>query len=79
MVLRTEPPRLRTICDAVATLGSETALANLLGVTPTEVACWLSGEQAPADGLYFVLLALLQRAHDQVASAMSADLTTFPG
>ena len=75
MILPTEEPRLRTIRHAVDTLGSETALANLLGVTPEEVAHWLSGERTPSDGTYFVVLALLQRSRERVASAMSARLT----
>ena len=64
MMLPTEEPRLRIIRHAVDTLGSETALANLLGVTPEEVAHWLSDERTPTDGTYFVVLALLQRSRE---------------
>jgi DNA-binding transcriptional regulator YiaG len=62
MLLHAEPPRIRTIRHAVNTLGSETVLAELLHIKPEQVALWLSGEQVPADGTYFVVLALLQRA-----------------
>jgi hypothetical protein len=77
MVL-TERPRVSAIRHAVDTLGSETALATLLAVAPGEVARWLSGEQTPTDGTYFVVLALLQQAHQQPGVSDVGQLDSRP-
>jgi DNA-binding transcriptional regulator YdaS (Cro superfamily) len=53
--------KIRTMQRAMQTLGSEQALAEMLDVSPQDVAQWLSGAALPQDAAYLAALDIVAR------------------
>ena len=51
-----DTPKVRTLRRALQVLGSETKLAEALGVTREKLGRWLSGEDVPDDAAYLISL-----------------------
>jgi DNA-binding transcriptional regulator YiaG len=59
-------PKARTLRRAVGVVGSESALAETLGVSPESVSAWLLGEQDLPNNVYMRALDLVsQGPHHQ--------------
>lgn len=53
--------KIRTMQRAVETLGGAQALAEMLEVSPEDVAQWLSGAASPQDAAYLAALDIVAR------------------
>lgn len=54
-------PRLRTLANAVQTLGGEKALADALGLNAALLRDWLHGVVEPPDAVYFAALEIVAK------------------